>query len=34
MKVRSTADFAELEQKVVGFTGLRILVDVWLPKGS
>ena len=26
MKLRSTADFAELEQKVVGFTGLRILV--------
>jgi hypothetical protein len=28
MKLRSTADFAELEQKVVGFTGLRILVMI------
>jgi hypothetical protein len=28
MKLRSTADFAELEQKVVGFTGLRILVVI------
>jgi hypothetical protein len=28
MKLRSTADFAELEQKVVGFTDLRILVVI------
>jgi hypothetical protein len=34
MKLRSTADFAELEQKIVGFTDLRMLVDVWLPKGK
>jgi hypothetical protein len=28
MKLRSTANFAELEQKVVGLTGLRILVVI------
>jgi len=28
MKLRLTADFAELEQKVVGFTDLRILVVI------
>jgi hypothetical protein len=28
MKLRSTADFEQLEQKVVGFTDLRILVVI------
>jgi hypothetical protein len=28
MKLRSTADFAELEPNVVGFTGLRILAVI------